>query len=131
MSIIQTIDQGIATRLGHYADAVVIPAGFDQVLVSATPGIDQDGDIPDDITLQSEQAWENVTRVLEAAGASVDDIVYTRQWLTRESDIGEYLAVRTRYLSHRPASSVTVVRALERPEFLVAVEVIAARQVED
>ena len=41
----QTIDQGIASQIGHYADAIVIPAGYEQILVSGTPGIDQDGDL--------------------------------------------------------------------------------------
>jgi len=126
---LQTIDQGIATQIGHYADAVVIPPDYEQILVSATAGIDQDGDVDGDITRQSEQVWENVTRVLEAAGASVADIVFTRQWVTEESDIADYLAVRTRYVDHRPGSTVIVVSALERPEFRVAVEVTAARYV--
>ena len=68
---LSTIDQGIATQIGHYADAIVIPAGYDQILVSGTPGLDQDGDLAPDIVGQSEQAWENVTRILNAAGASI------------------------------------------------------------
>ena len=128
---IQTIDQGIATQIGHYADAVVIPAGYQQILVSAMPGIDQDGDVAESVTHQSEQAWENVTRVLGAAGASVADIVYTRLWLTDESDIAEYLAVRNRYISHRPGWTAAVVSSLGRPDFRIALEVVAARRAED
>ena len=90
---LSTIDQGIATQIGHYADAVVVPAGYDQILVSGTPGLDQDGELAPDITGQSEQAWENVTRILDAAGASVSDIVFMRQWLTQESDFAGYAAV--------------------------------------
>ncbi|WP_434316005.1 RidA family protein [Leifsonia sp. P73] len=128
---LQTIDQGIATRIGHYADAVVIPAGYQQILVSATPGIDSDGEISADITRQTEQAWENVTKILGAAGATVADIVSVRHWLTKESDIGPALAVRTRYISHRPASAVAVVSELEHAEFLVALEVVAAQLPEE
>src|SRR3954451_13906499 len=128
---LQTIDQGIATQVGHYADAVVIPAGYEQILVSATPGIDQDGKVSADVTRQTEQAWENVTKILEAAGAAVGAIVSVRHWVTNESNIGAALAVRTRYITHRPASAVAVVPGLERPEFLVAVEVIAARLPEE
>jgi enamine deaminase RidA (YjgF/YER057c/UK114 family) len=127
----QTIDQGIASQIGHYADAIVIPAGYEQILVSGTPGIDQDGDLRPDITSQSEQAWENVVRILEAADASVSDIVFVRQWLTNESDIGDYVAVRTRYVTHRPGSMLAVVPALVRPGFLVELEVVAARPPQD
>lgn len=124
---LQTIDQGVVSRLGHYADAVVIPAGHEQILVSGMPGIDQDGEIRSDITGQSEQAWENVTRVLAAAGASIDDIVFVRQWVTDESYVDDYVAVRTRYVTRRPASTLAVVSALSQPGFLVELEVVAAR----
>lgn len=124
---LSTIDQGIATQIGHYADAIVIPAGYDQTVVSSTPGLDQDGELPADITGQSEQAWENVTRILDAAGAGISDIVFIRQWLTSESDTADYLAVRTRYVTHRPASMLAVIPALVRPGFLIELEIIAAR----
>jgi len=127
----QTIDQGIASQIGHYADAIVIPAGYEQILVSGTPGIDQDGDLRPDITSQSEQAWENAVRIIEAADASVSDIVFVRQWLTNESDIGDYVAVRTRYVTHRPGSMLAVVPALVRPGYLVELAVVAARPPQD
>jgi enamine deaminase RidA (YjgF/YER057c/UK114 family) len=124
---LQTIDQGIASQIGHYADAIVVPPGYEQILISGTPGIDQDGDVAGDITGQSEQAWENVTRILEAAGATVMDIVFIRQWLTEESDIDDYVAVRSRYVTHRPGLMLGVISALVRPEFLLELEVIAVR----
>lgn len=124
---LSTIDQGIATQIGHYADAVVIPAGYDQILVSGTPGLDQDGELPTDVTGQSEQAWENVIRVLDAAGADLSNIVFVREWLVNESDVDDYVAVRARYITHRPGSMLVVVPALARPRFLVQLEIIAAR----
>ena len=124
---LSTIDQGIATQIGHYADAVVVPSGYDQILVSGTPGIDQDGELADDITGQTEQAWENVTRILDAAGAGINDIVYIRQWLTSESDVAGYFDVRTRYISHRPGGVLVIVPSLAQPRFRVELEVIAAR----
>ena len=126
---LQTIDQGIASQLGHYADAIVIPPEYEQIMVSGTFGIDQDGDVATDITGQSEQAWENVVRILEAADATSRDIVFIRQWLTTESDIDGYLAVRARYVTHRPGATLAVVSALMRPQLLVQLEVVAARPV--
>ncbi|NEN07786.1 enamine deaminase RidA [Diaminobutyricibacter tongyongensis] len=128
---LQTIDQGIVSKVGPYADAIVIPADYEQILVSGTPGIDQDGELPADITGQSEQAWENVVRILEAADATVGNIVFIRQWLTNESDVDGYLAVRSRYLNHRPGMMLGVVKALLRPEFLLVLEVVAARPIRE
>lgn len=124
---LSTIDQGYASQIGHYADAIVVPAGYEQIIVSGTPGLNKDGDVPTDITGQSEQAWENISAILDAAEARIDDIVLIRQWLVNESDIAGYIPVRTRYISHRPASMLAVVPQLVRPEFLIELEVIAAR----
>jgi 2-iminobutanoate/2-iminopropanoate deaminase len=35
----EAINAGIAHQIGRYADAVRIPAGMDQVVVSGTPGL--------------------------------------------------------------------------------------------
>jgi 2-iminobutanoate/2-iminopropanoate deaminase len=119
-------DAGVAKQLGHYADAVRIPAGFDQVIVSGTPGLTQDGELPDGIKAQSEQAWRNVEAVLEQAGSSLTEIVSIRQWLVREEDITPYVAVRSKFVRHLSASMLAVIPALVRPDFLVELEVIAA-----
>ena len=34
---IQAFDAGIARQIGHYSDAVRVPAGYDQVIVSGRP----------------------------------------------------------------------------------------------
>ncbi|MCU1414970.1 MAG: Endoribonuclease [Microbacteriaceae bacterium] len=124
---ITPIDAGVASQIGHYADAVIVPAGYEQIIVSGTPGLGPEGDLPDTIVGQSQQAWENIARILREAQAEVTDIVSVRQWLVDESDISAYVEVRSRYLHHLPASMLAVIPALVRPGFLVEVEVIAAR----
>jgi 2-iminobutanoate/2-iminopropanoate deaminase len=122
----ESFDAGVAKQLGHYADAVRIPTGFDQIIVSGTPGLTQDGKLPEGIEAQSEQAWRNVEAILEQAGSSLAEIVSIRQWLVREEDIAPYVAVRSKFISHLSASMLAVIPALVRPDFLVEVEVIAA-----
>jgi 2-iminobutanoate/2-iminopropanoate deaminase len=66
--------------------------------------IDASG-VPTDIVGQSEQAWENVLRVLATAAMTVDDIVKVTQYLTRAEDVKAYAQVRNRFLgAARPAS---------------------------
>ncbi|MGH3408646.1 MAG: hypothetical protein ACRDRJ_40055 [Streptosporangiaceae bacterium] len=36
----RAFDAGIARQIGHYADAVRVPAGYDQIPVPGTPGLD-------------------------------------------------------------------------------------------
>lgn len=69
-----TSDQA-PVALGRYSQAIV-GGGF--VFCSGTAGIDPaTGIASDDITEQTEQALRNVAAILEAAGASMADLVKT------------------------------------------------------
>src|SRR5215472_11034995 len=122
----QPFDVGVAHQIGHYADAVRVPAGYDQILVSGTPGLTAGGTVPDSITDEATQAWRNVSAILEAAGARLADIVSIRQWLIDSDDISAYVAVRSQFIKHEPASFLGVIPALVWPNLRVEVEVIAA-----
>jgi 2-iminobutanoate/2-iminopropanoate deaminase len=130
MTAAEFVNAGVAHQIGHYADAVRVPAGYDQIIVSGTPGVRPDGTVPNDITEEATQAWMNVQEILTGAGARLTDIVAVRQWLTNEDNIAAYLAVRLRFIQHEPAFMLGVVRALQLPEFNVEIEVIAARPAE-
>jgi 2-iminobutanoate/2-iminopropanoate deaminase len=129
MSTPESIDAGIAHQIGHYADAVRVPVGYEQILVSGTPGLAPDGTLAGDITGQSTQAWQNIEAILAKAGAGLPDIVAVRQWLTSADDISGYLAVRAQFIKHEPAYMFGVIAGLVRPDFLVEIEVIAARPI--
>jgi len=66
--------------------------------------------------------------MLEQAGMTLADVVKVTQHLTRAEDIPAYAKARTRFLGDmRPASMLLVIPQLVRHEFLIAVEVIAAK----
>src|ERR1700752_5014227 len=96
MNAPQTYDAGVSHQIGRYSDAIRVPAGYDQIVVSGTPGLDENGNIPADFADETRQAWRNVAAILEKAGASLSDIVRIRQYLTREEDIKMYVAVQKR-----------------------------------
>ena len=59
----------------------------------------------------------------------VQDLVKVTHYLVRQEDIKEYVAVRARYLGDaRPASMLLVVPGLVKPEILVEIEAVAARE---
>jgi 2-iminobutanoate/2-iminopropanoate deaminase len=126
MTAAESFDTEIARQSGHYADAVRVPAGHDQILVSGTPGLAPDGSLPGDVTGQATQAWQNVQATLSQAGASLSDIVSVRQWLTSEQDVRAYVEARNKFITHKPAFMLGVIRGLVRPDFLVGIEVVAA-----
>lgn len=123
----ETYDAGFSHQIGRYSDAVRIPAGrgHDQIIVSGTPGLDVDGNIPSEFAEEARQAWLNVRSILQRAGASIDDIVSVRQYLTRPEDIETYVAVRKEMIAHEPAFMLSVVSALVWPSIHVEIEAVA------
>jgi enamine deaminase RidA (YjgF/YER057c/UK114 family) len=124
----QRIDVGVARRIGAYSDAIVAPPNARWLYSAGTPGMAPDGTTPEGITAQAEQAWKNVLAMLDQAGMTVHDLVKVTHTLVREADIKPYVAVRSKHLGDaRPASMLVIVPTLVRPEFLVEIEVVAAK----
>jgi 2-iminobutanoate/2-iminopropanoate deaminase len=121
-------DIGVASQIGKYSDAIETAPNLRWLHTSGTPGLEAGGNLPGDITGQSEIAWKHILRMLEQAGMTVHDLVKVTQYLTRAEDIPAYVKVRAQSVGDaRPASMLLVVNQLVRPEFLVEVEVIAAK----
>ncbi len=80
---------------------------------------------------QVEQVFKNLKLALEAAGATMADIVKMNTYLvaeTSQEDVAKLRAVRDRHVnaSKPPASTLVVVSRLARPGWLVEIEAVAA-----
>jgi len=118
---------GVARQIGKYSDAVEVPAGARLLFVSGTPGMGPNGELSANFEEQAEQAWRNITAALEKAGMKIENLVKIVQHLVRKEDLAAYRAVRERALGgHRPASMLSVVVALPRPDLLIEIEAYAA-----
>lgn len=126
MTTIIPIYTGVAAHIGKYADAVVISGGGGtQIFVSGTPGLHEDGSVPEEFTDEARQCWANVERALDKAGAKLTDIVYMRQWVTSRDNASAYLAVSKEVISHEPAAMFSIIDGLVWPNIRVEVEVTA------
>ena len=122
-------DIGVASQIAAYSDAVETTPNLRWLLTSGTPGLSTTGDLPSDITGQAKIAWEHVIRMLKQAGMTVADVVKVMQYLTRAEDIPAYGKIRSHFLgSARPASMLLIIPQLVRAEFLIEIEVIAAKR---
>jgi 2-iminobutanoate/2-iminopropanoate deaminase len=122
------IDTGVAVRIGKYSDAMEVRAGSRLLYLAGTPGVRPDGNLPDGIVEQAEQAWANVVSALDKAGMELSDLVKLTQYLTRREDAAAYTEVRNRVLGDvRPASMLVVGAELVWPEMLLEIEAVAAR----
>jgi len=87
-----------------------------------------DGTTPAGIEAQTEAVWRNLSAIIASAGMGISDIVKVTTYLVNERDFPPMAATRAKVLGdHRPASTAVIVRALARPEWLIEVEVIAAK----
>jgi 2-iminobutanoate/2-iminopropanoate deaminase len=121
-------DIGVARQIGTYIDAVEAAPGARWLMISGTPGLGADGALPGDIVGQAEIAWSHILTILGQAGMGIHDVVKINQYLLRASDIPAYAKVRAKFLGQaRPASTLLVVPALARPDFLIEVEACAAK----
>jgi hypothetical protein len=95
----------------------------DRVLVSGTGPVMPDGGCPDSTYEQAKRAWEIVAKALQEAGATVDDVVRTRTYLTPTADAeGAMKAHGEVFGEVRPASTMLSIHSLLDPRWTVEVE---------
>jgi len=120
--------QSIAAPIGTYSHGIEVPPNTRLLYVAGQVAVRKDGSVPATIEEQTVVAWENVAATLADAGMKVSDIVKVNQYLTDPAHFPGYAAARRRFLGdHRPASTLVMISALVKPEFLVEVEVVAAK----
>lgn len=110
--------------LGPYSQAIVA-GGL--VFCSGTAGIDPvTGAIPDGIEAQTEQALRNLSAILEAAGASLADVVKTTIFYADVEDFARLNEVYARYLPDPPPAR-SAPAGIQLPHgLLISIEAIAA-----
>jgi 2-iminobutanoate/2-iminopropanoate deaminase len=99
------------------------------VFVSGQLARDKAGQIvgPGNMRVQLRQTLENIKAALEAAGASLKDLVRTNTYVTDIEEYFKHVDVRMEYYSHAMPTSTTVeVRRLSQPELMVEIDAIAA-----
>ena len=84
------------------------------------------GEAPQGIEAQAEQSCKNVAAVLEAAGASLSDVVKTTCFLADMKDFAAFNEVYARYFASKPARSCVAVRELPKG-VLCEIEAIAVK----
>jgi enamine deaminase RidA (YjgF/YER057c/UK114 family) len=81
---------------------------------------------PGDMRAQIKQVGENLKHALEAAGATLNDLVKTTTYVTDIDEFFKHVDVRHDYLGvGLPASTTVEVRRLSHPDLVVEIEGMA------
>jgi 2-iminobutanoate/2-iminopropanoate deaminase len=121
----QTINTPDAYRSKSPLVQAIVEGRF--VFVSGMPPVDREGQtVGSDITTQTRQVMENIQTIIEAAGASMRDVVRTTVFYTHRDDYAALDAVYRQYFSDGfPSRSALIVAGLVRPEWRIEIDAIA------
>ena len=115
---------GMAPPISHYCDAVRFG---DLLFISGIVGVDERGQVvgEGDAARQTRQLFENMKKVLDAAGASFADVLKVTVFLTDIDDRARINPVRQEFFgAARPASTLVQVSKLVRPDLRVEIEAV-------
>ncbi len=103
---------GAPAAIGSYVHAVAVG---DLLFTSGQIPLTLDGTMPEGIAAQTEQVFDNLAAVLDAAGTGLDRVVKATVFVTDLGDFATLNAVyEKRFGSHKPARSTVQVAALPR-----------------
>jgi enamine deaminase RidA (YjgF/YER057c/UK114 family) len=84
--------------------------------------------MPGDIKEQTHNCFKTITKVLNEAGFSLEDVVRATYYVVNRDEMDDVLSVCGKYFGEiRPAATIVGVTGLIRPEMKVEIEVTAMR----
>ncbi|MCD6144402.1 RidA family protein [Thermococcus sp.] len=113
--------------IGPYSQGILVENPNKTLFISGQIPIDPETGklVKGEITEQARQAIENLVAVLEAAGATVDDVVKVNVYLEDMNDFGEFNKVYEEYFGRsKPARAVVQVARLPK-DVKIEIEAIA------
>lgn len=126
MSVVSSPD--VAAPRGHYSRGLLVGSDKQWLVLSGQVAVALDGKIPEGIEAQTSLIWQNIKHLLRAANMGVGDIVKITSYLTSANLLPGFNAARAGVLGeHKPASTLLIVSGLAQPQFLVEIEVTAAK----
>jgi len=123
----------MADPAAAYAHGMHVPAGSEIIFTSGVVPTMRDGSVPQTIGEQASVVWQNISAILAEGSMTISDVVSVTTYVVNSPELANQLkivmAARDLALAgHRAASTLVTVPALARPEWLIEISVVAARQ---
>jgi reactive intermediate/imine deaminase len=111
-----------------FSQAWKVDGAQSMIVISGQASIDGNGEVlhGNDFSAQARLTFENLKTVVEAAGASLEDVVKLTVFLTDMSHLEAYGGVQATFFPGRkPAQTLVQVSALALPDMMIEVEALA------
>ena len=118
----------VSPPFSRYSHAVEAAPGQRWLHLSGQVGVDAAGKTASGFEAQAAQAFANLEALLQDAGMGWSDVVKLTTFITDRGDLATLRRVRDAALGEaRPASTLLVVAGLASPDWLIEVELVAAK----
>ena len=118
----------IRAPFANYSHGVELPPGARIIVCSGQLGITAEDSIPEGSEAQTDLIFGNITEILASADMELSDIVRINAYVSDRDYLAGYMRARDRYVCDPPpASTLMIVSGFARPEFVVEIEVLAAK----
>jgi len=113
-----------------FSQGIIIPSGMRTLIIGGQNALDAQGDIvgKGDIAAQTTQAVDNMTKVLEAAGGTLDNLVRVGLLLRDDVDLAAGFGAwmrRAGQMKNPPTVTAAFVARLAAPDYLIEIEATA------
>ncbi|ASS77057.1 enamine deaminase RidA [Tumebacillus algifaecis] len=114
--------------VGKYTHITKIPRNSELYVASGQIGVDQNGELPDDMNEQIKNTFDNIQAVLQSEELTAEHIIKVNIWATQKID-WYYLNTEWEKLfgQNYPAMTIGYLSELGLPEIRIEVEIWAAR----
>jgi len=120
--------------MGAYSHGLKVDIGdSEMIFVTGQIAMDKDGNAvaPNDIIKQTEFVFQNIEKILQEGGASLDDVVKAVIYVTDISKFKNISAVRNRYfVKSKPVSTLVEINKTVKEGCDIEIEVIAIKKKE-
>ncbi|WP_096389867.1 Rid family hydrolase [Halopenitus persicus] len=112
-----------------FSQVITVPADHSLIVTAGQVAFDDDAQVVGEgnVEAQTRKSFDNLERTLNAADATMNDVIKLRYSITDRSHYDTVKAVRDEYLSEpHPTGMLAVLDELAMPELLVEIEALAA-----
>lgn len=126
--IIRLNPESIPAPVGNYSHVTIIPKNSDLYTFSGQIGIDNTGNIPDNLSEQVVLTFKNIQQLLHSQNLSADNVIKVNIWATEEIDWEFFDAEwETLFGQKYPSMTIAYIKALGLPELKIEIEIWAAK----